>query len=102
MLPTKKEYIKSEISFNLSLHYRCYSVFNDNQLETAFSLSLAKQDKTHFLPTKTKNKYDDADMKIEPPLRNTNNISVVPREDSDQPKHTPSLIRVLAIRREIA
>ena len=34
----------------------------------------------------------------EPPHDKTNNMTFVPSEDSDQPGHPPSLIRVFAVR----
>ena len=36
--------------------------------------------------------------KNEPPRDKTNNVACAPREDSDQPGRTPSLIRVFAVR----
>ena len=35
---------------------------------------------------------------IEPPHDKTNKMTFVPSEDSDQPGHPPSLIRVFAVR----
>ena len=35
---------------------------------------------------------------FEPPLDKTNKMTFVPSEDSDQPGHQPSLIRVFAMR----
>ena len=35
---------------------------------------------------------------IEPPYDKTNKKACAPSEDSDQPKHPPSLIRVFAVR----
>ena len=35
---------------------------------------------------------------FEPPLDKTNKIACAPSEDSDQPRHPPSLIRVFAVR----
>ena len=37
-------------------------------------------------------------MKIEPPHDKTNKMACAPSEDSDQPGHPPSLIRVFAVR----
>ena len=39
---------------------------------------------------------------IEPPHDKTNKIACAPSEDSDQPGHPPSLIRVFAVRSVIA
>ena len=43
--------------------------------------------------------YVDSRKKhFEPPYDKTNKMTVVPSEDSDQPGHPPSLIRVFAVR----
>ena len=36
--------------------------------------------------------------KYEPPRDKTNTIACAPSEDSDQPEHSPSVIRVFAVR----
>ena len=50
--------------------------------------------KKHFEPPhdKTRKKH------FEPPHDKTNKMTFVPSEDSDQPGHQPSLIRVFAVR----
>ena len=40
----------------------------------------------------------DIYIKIEPPHDKTNEMAYAPSEDSDQPEHLPSLIRVFAVR----
>ena len=37
-------------------------------------------------------------LKYEPPDDKTNKVACVPSEDSDQPGHPPSLIRIFAVR----
>ena len=44
------------------------------------------------------NMYCKANNIIEPPHDKTNRTTCAPSEDSDQPGHPPSLIRVLAVR----
>ena len=39
-----------------------------------------------------------ANYSVEPPRDKTNKMACVPSEDSDQPGHPPSLIRVFAVR----
>ena len=56
----------------------------------------------------TGNKFDEISLKFtpvvirkrkyEPPRDKTNKLTCAPNEDSDQPGHLPSLIRVFAVR----
>ena len=42
--------------------------------------------------------YEFYESKFEPPHNKTNKMACAPSEDSDQPGHPPSLIRVFAVR----
>ena len=44
------------------------------------------------------NKHDLIHFVTEPPHDKTNKMACTPSEDSDQPGHSPSLIRVFAVR----
>ena len=45
---------------------------------------------------------DSMKKHFEPPHDKTNKMTLVPSEDSDQPGHPPSLIRVFAVRPVVA
>ena len=83
--------------------FNCLFIFSFKigqlEKETKFLLVLEKKivwfDKTfsQYCPM-----YYEEHFSFEPPLDKTDNVVCVPSEDSDQPGHPPSLIRVFAVR----
>ena len=57
-----------------------------------------KKSKMHLAIVIIMHDTHDLNYIIEPPLDKTNKMACAPSEDSDQPGHLPSLIRVFAVR----
>ena len=71
--------------------YNFTAIRGKKQTPEIFSRSCKRKKQKNNSTIKMKNK-------IEPPHDRTNNFACAPNEDSDQPGHPPSLIRVVAVR----